>query len=290
MFGGQALTTKFVSATQLTASGTATTAQKGMSVQVTVVNPDPGSVASANVTLKVGTPIAVTVTPYKTQMHPGDTLQYKAMVTGTSNQSVTWKVNGIVAGNVNTVGAILSSGVYTAPPLRSQTESTITASSVEDPQSSSGGPAYAILSSNVPVVTSALPAPIPVGNFTISVSGSNFLNGAQVIFGGIMLTTTFISSTSISASGTSSAAGTVGLPVINPGTGSPTSNTLQVQGGSPDTGVTAAAAVRFLEQSTFGPTQPSIQQPTASGDAGLSEWAVRSGRVNLPDTGSKCRH
>jgi len=258
MFGGQALTTKFVSATQLTATGTATTAQKGMSVQVTVVNPDPGSVASANVMLKVGMPIVVTVMPYKTQVHSGETAQFKATVSGTSNQSVTWKVNGIVGGNANTVGAISSSGVYTAPPLRSQAEFTITASSLEDPQSSSG-PAYAILSSNVPVLTSALPAPIPVGNFTIVVGGSNFLNGAQVIFGGTMLTTTFISSTSLSASGTSSAAGTVALQVINPGTGSATSNTLQVQVGSPNTGVTAAAAARFLEQSTFGPTPTSIQ-------------------------------
>ena len=47
MFGGQSLSTKFVSATELTATGTATTAQKGMSVQVTVANPDPGTMTSA---------------------------------------------------------------------------------------------------------------------------------------------------------------------------------------------------------------------------------------------------
>ena len=115
------------------------------------------------------------------------------------------------------------------------------------------------LLSNLPVVSSALPSPIPIGNFTIAVGGSNFLNGAQVIFGGTMLTTTFISSTSLSASGTSSATATVPLQVINPGVGSPTSNTLQVQVGTSNTGVTASAAARLLEQSTFGPTPASIQ-------------------------------
>ncbi len=142
--------------------------------------------------------------------------------------------------------------------MRSENEFTITATSVENPQVSSG-PAYAILSSNVPVVTAVLPTPLPVGNFTVAVGGSNFINGAQVIFGGTMLTTTFISSTSLSASGTSSAAGTVPLQVINPGAGSPTSNTLPVQVGASNTGVTASAAARFLEQSTFGPTPASIQ-------------------------------
>jgi hypothetical protein len=80
-----------------------------------------------------------------------------------------------------------------------------------------------------------------------------------VIFAGTMLPTTYISSTSLSASGTSSAAGTVAVQVINPGTGSPTSNTLQVQVGASNTGLTPAAAARFLEQSTFGPTPALIQ-------------------------------
>jgi hypothetical protein len=109
------------------------------------------------------------------------------------------------------------------------------------------------------VVTAALPAPLPVGNFTIAVSGSNFLNGAQIIFDGVMLPTTFVSSTSLSATGTSASPGTIPLQVINPGTGSPSSNILQVQVGSGNSGVTPAAAARLLEQSTFGATPASIQ-------------------------------
>jgi uncharacterized protein (DUF1800 family) len=257
-FGGQALTTKFVSATQLTATGTTTSAQNGMSLQLTVMNPDPGSVASANFSLKVGAPIVVTISPQQVHLHPGETAQFSATVTGTSNTAVIWKVNGVTNGDIKSVGSITANGLYTAPPLGNTPTFTVTATSVDGSQPNKIA-TYVFLSSNLPVVTAALPSPLPVGNFTISVSGTNFINGAQVIFGGVMLPTTFISATSLSASGTSSAAGTIPLQVINPGQGSPTSNTLNVQVGQSANGVTASAAARLLEQATFGPTPASIQ-------------------------------
>jgi uncharacterized protein (DUF1800 family) len=258
MLGSQAVTTTFVSATQLKATGSTTAAQNGMSLQLVVMNPDPGAKGSANFPLKVGAPIVVTISPANTQLRAGQTQQFKATVTGTTNQSVTWKVNGTAGGNASTVGSISAGGLYTAPAVSKQTSFTITAASADNPQAESGPGSVTVLS-NIPVVASALPAPIPVGNFTIAVGGSNFLNGAQIIFAGAMLPTTFISSTSLSASGTTTVAGTVALQVINPGTGSPTSNTLQVQVGASNSGVSAAAAARFLEQSTFGPTSTSIQ-------------------------------
>jgi uncharacterized protein (DUF1800 family) len=262
MFGTQALTTKFISSTQLTATGTAAAAQQGMSIQVPVVNPDPGSITSAAMAVKVGAPqipqIVVKITPASAQLHSGQTVQFKASVTGTTNQNVTWQVNGAAGGNA-TAGIISSTGLYTAPAvLPKSTSVTINAASVQDPHSTSAASSITLLT-NIPVLTAALPTPIPVGNFTIAVSGSNFLSGAQVIFGGTMLPTTYISSSSLSASGTSATAGTVAVQVINPGAGSPTSNTLQVQVGASNTGVTAAAAARFLEQSTFGPT-PALTQ------------------------------
>jgi uncharacterized protein (DUF1800 family) len=259
MFNGQALTTKFVSATQLTATGTTTTAQKGLSVQVSVVNPDPGSMASsANMMVKIGSSgIVVRITPSSAQLRPGETVQFKATITGTTNPNVVWKVNSAQGGNV-VVGTITANGLYTAPAGKPGMVVTIGAPSVEDPESNQA-PASVTLLSNLPVVTAALPSPLPVGNFTISVSGSNFLNGAQIIFGGTMLPTTFVSATSLSATGTSASAGTIPLQVINPGAGSPTSNILQVQVGSGNSGVTPAAAARLLEQSTFGPTPASMQ-------------------------------
>jgi len=258
MFAGQTLTTKFVSATQLTATGTTTSAQNGTSVQVSVVNPDPGSITSSTIMVKVGASgIVVRLSPPRANLRPGETVQFKATITGTTNPNVVWKVNSAPGGNT-TVGTISTTGLYTAPAGLTGSTVTIGAPSVEDPQSNNA-PSFVTLLSNLPVVTAALPAPLPVGDFTIAVSGTNFLNGAQVIFDGVMLPTTFVSATSLSASGNAASAGTIPLQVINPGAGSPTSNILQVQVGSGNSGVTSAAAARLLEQSTFGPTPASIQ-------------------------------
>ena len=254
MFGGQALTTKFVSATQLTATGATTAAQKGMSIQVTVSNPDPGAMTSAALMVKVGDQVTVTIAPARVDLRPGQTTQFKATVSGTANTAVKWEVNTIVGGG-SVVGTISTSGLYTAPsvlPDAGHTLVTINAPTVEG--GSYNPPAYVQLLTNLPAVSAVLPTPIPVGNFTISVSGSNFLAGAQVVFNGTLLPTTFISATGLSATGTSSAAGTAIVQVINPGAGSPTSNALQVQVGASANGVTASAAARLLEQSTFGPT------------------------------------
>lgn len=258
MFGGQSLTTKFVSATELTATGTATTSQKGMSVQVTVANPDPGAMTSSALMVKVGA-IAITISPSTANLFPGQSVQLKATVTGATNQAVTWMVNGVVGGAAN-VGTISATGLYTAPKTYSIGLSgvRITASSVDDPQAVSPAVVLA-LSNNSPVLNAVLPTPIPVGTFTVSVTGSNFLNGAQILFNGTMLPTTFNSSTSLSASGTSSTAGTASIQVMNPGSGNAVSNTLQVQVGNSANGVTATAAARLLEQSTFGPTPTLIQ-------------------------------
>jgi hypothetical protein len=44
----------------------------------------------------------------------GNTKQFTAAVTNTSNTAVMWKVNGITGGNA-TVGTISASGLYKAP-------------------------------------------------------------------------------------------------------------------------------------------------------------------------------
>lgn len=255
---GQTLTTKFVSSTELTATGTTMASQKDTSAQLMVENPDPGAVPSTALMVRIGAPIVVTVTPPGRNVLPGQTLQLNATVSGTTNQSVTWIINGVVGGNA-TDGTISTSGLYTAPkPFNPGiTNVRVFATSVADGKTN--GSVAVNLLSNLPALSAVLPTPLPVGNFTLSVSGNNFLNGAQVLFNGAMLTTTFISSTSLSASGTSTVAGTATVEVINPGTGSATSNVLQVQVGNGNSNVTAAAAARLLEQSTFGPTPALIQ-------------------------------
>jgi hypothetical protein len=74
------------------------------------------------------------------------------------------------------------------------------------------------------------------GSFSLTVSGSNFVNGAQVQFGGAALATTVVSSTTLTATGTAQSAGQVGVSVSNPNPGSSISGAIDVQvtsGGNP---------------------------------------------------------
>ncbi len=114
----------------------------------------------------------------------------------------------------------------------------------------------------IPVVTSVSPQIIGVGAFTIQVNGSGFLSGAQVMFGTTALTTTFVSSTELNATGTAAAsqAGNVAVTVVNPAPGVNNSTTSAVTQVTTVTVETVSAAVRFLEQSTFGPTPALVTQ------------------------------
>jgi uncharacterized protein (DUF1800 family) len=99
-----------------------------------------------------------------------------------------------------------------------------------------------------------LPTSIPVGDFTLVVSGKKFVSGAGVSFGGTFLPTQFVSSTELIATGTATAgqAGTVEVTVINPDPGSATSNQFALQVGNQANSLSATAAARLLEQSTWG--------------------------------------
>src|SRR5437899_9065732 len=58
--------------------------------------------------------ISVTISPTSASVATGQTKQFTATVTGSSNTGVTWRVNGVTGGN-STVGTISTSGLYIAP-------------------------------------------------------------------------------------------------------------------------------------------------------------------------------
>lgn len=130
----------------ISASGvyTAPTSFPGIT-QVTVTatsQADPNETASAVVTL--AQPVSVSVTPASPSVVLGTSLPFTASVTGTSNQNVTWSVNGI-AGGTATLGTINAQGVFTAPDqLPTAVTETITATSVAD--TSKSGSAQVTLS------------------------------------------------------------------------------------------------------------------------------------------------
>src|SRR3954464_586903 len=72
-----------------------------------------GSSPSQNV-LPSTAPVSVVVNPATANVRVGDTQQFTAAVTGTSNTTVTWSVNG-VAGGAAATGTISATGLYTPP-------------------------------------------------------------------------------------------------------------------------------------------------------------------------------
>ena len=80
-------------------------------------------------------PVSVALTGSSTVTLGGQS-QYAATVTGSSDNSVTWSVNGVAGGDA-TVGSITSAGLYLAPVSAPQSANvTITATSVASPTAS----------------------------------------------------------------------------------------------------------------------------------------------------------
>lgn len=81
-------------------------------------------------------PVSVMISPSAASVALKATKQFTAKILNTSNTTVTWKVNGVTAGN-STVGEISTAGLYTAPAALPPTAGiTVTAVSVADPTKS----------------------------------------------------------------------------------------------------------------------------------------------------------
>jgi uncharacterized protein (TIGR03437 family) len=202
--------------------------------------------------------ISVTLTPNNRTMRCGSTLTLTAKVNNTSNQSVIWQVNGIPGGNA-TVGTISSTGVYTAPPILPATPSVqITAVSQQDPTAQAS--VTVNLQNPLPAVSSATPNPINPGSATITVNGSGFTNGSMIYLAGHALTTTFVSPTQLTATTTVAmpAGRLAAIKVANPNPGAAMSTPISVPVRVANEKMPYAAAVRFLEMTTWGPTPQSV--------------------------------
>jgi uncharacterized protein (DUF1800 family) len=260
-FGSQQLKTTFVSTTELTATGTATTAQVG-TVNVSVTNPNPVSATSTPVPVQVvaSTDIVVTLAPKNVTIGAGNTTQFQATVTGTTDIQLNWAVNGVPYGN-STVGTVDGNGNYTAPVnIVGLGSVTVTATSVVDTTKS--GSATVTLSNPVPTLGSITPGTIGPGAFQLTLYGTGFVATSTATFGGQPIQVTYVTDTMITAVGTatSAQAGSVNVIVTNPVPGGGTSNGRSITVTTSGSPVTSAAAVRFLEQASFGPDMENLNQ------------------------------
>jgi hypothetical protein len=171
--------------------------------------------------------VQISVTPNPADVRAGSSQQFVAKVTGTTNSSVTWYVNNVAGGN-SANGTITSSGSYTAPAALPNSN-TITIQATSSADSSASGTSEVTLLNPTPVLSAINPTSTKVGAFSLTVTGSNFLSGSQVLIAGVPLTTTYVSATQLTATGTASTVGIFAISVSNPNPGQSTSSSINLQ-------------------------------------------------------------
>ena len=113
------------------------------------------------------------------------------------------------------------------------------------------------------MLTAVTPNTLPLGAFSLQVSGGQFVQGAQVLWNGKALATRFVSASQLIATGTASLTGLVNISVTNPGPNAVSSSyALSV------TDPLAAEYSRFLEQASYGTTPASLAHVEQIGMAG----------------------
>jgi hypothetical protein len=171
--------------------------------------------------------ISVSVTPNPASVRAGSSQQFAATVTGTTNSSVTWSVNNVAGGN-SANGTITASGNYTASAVLPN-PNTITIQATSSADSSASGTSTVTLLNPTPTLSSINPTSVNVGAFSLTVTGSKFLSGSQVLLAGVPLTTTFVSSAQLTATGTANSAGIFAVSVSNPSPGQSSSSSINLQ-------------------------------------------------------------
>jgi YD repeat-containing protein len=73
----------------------------------------------------------VDISPTSAAILPGESVQFQASVAGTTNQQVTWAVNGITGGN-SAVGTVDANGDYLAPNINNALDVSVSATSQAD--------------------------------------------------------------------------------------------------------------------------------------------------------------
>ena len=225
----------------------------------------------------------LTLSPSVASVRVGSAQPFTPSVAG---KTWTWSVNGVAGGNA-TLGTIDANGNYSAPGVLPAPNS-ITIAAAETAKPSETASSAVTLLNPIPVVTGISPPQVDVGAFTLTITGSDFVSGATVAFGGTTLTTAFISSTQLTASGTATPAqvGSVSVNVVNPDPGAIGSNDMSAEVVG-TISVAANVADRLLEQTTFGPTTALITQVQYSGLQGFltAQYALPVTKYPLPASG-----
>ena len=228
-----------------------------------------------------------------TDVRVNNTLNFGLTVEGTTNPAVTLQVNGIPGGNSAIGTAVVNSGRHhhlhssgrLFPHRAMLFSSPLPASTILRFLSRQN----ISVMNPIPILTSASPMSFNPGPATIVLTGSRFINGAQVLVNGVPTPTTFDSGTQLTATVNLTQPGNLDLQVLNPSPGPATSADLiaLVNGTPPVPIVTPADAARFLEQATFGATDADIHHFRSSAISRGSTSSLPCSRTR-PSPMSKC--
>jgi hypothetical protein len=236
-WNGVALATTFGSATQLTAAVPASDIATAGSPSVTVFNPTPGGGTSGALTFTINAATNNPV-PTLTALQPASGnasgAAFTLTVTGTnfiSSSVVQWKGS-------NRTTTFVSSTKLTAAIPATDIASTGTASVTVFNPTPGGGTSGALTftinaatNNPVPTLTALQPASGTAGGaaFMLTLTGTNFISGSVVKWNGAALTTTFGSSTQLTAAVPATdiaSSGSASVTVFNPTPGGGTSSAL----------------------------------------------------------------
>lgn len=234
--------------------------------------------------LLVGNAWAATVgiTPMSESLPLGYSRNFATVVSGLTDTSVSWSVNGIPGGDA-TVGTIDSMGKYTAPQaLPSINPVTVTATASDHLASAS---ATVTVRLPRPLISSASPNPVPLGTYTTTITGSRFYPSIVATVNGQPVTLQYVSPTQVVITGAANTQGTANVVLWNASnadstvfslcfslcstsTPPPSSGNITLQP-APTADPADVAAARFLEQASFGPDSASLARVK---QIGVDSW------------------
>jgi len=228
-WNGSNRTTTFVSPLQLTASITAADIATAGTATVTVFNAGPGGGTSSGQTFTINNPVPTTTSISPTSATAG-VGGLTLTVNGTNFNAgsvVRWNGSNRTTTFVNSTQVTAS---ITAADLANAGTATITVFNAAPGGGTSNGQTFTI-NNPVPTAISISPSSATAGGaaFTLTVNGSSFNSSSVVRWNGTSRTTTFVSSSQLTASITAAdiaSAGTASVTVFNPAPGGGTSSGL----------------------------------------------------------------
>ena len=256
-WNGSARTTTYVSPTQLTTAITAADIASAGTFPVTVFNPTPGGGTSnaVNFTIQAATYpdlIVQSITPSLSSPALNQPVTFTVRIKNQGNADITssfyldfyidtapgscpsdgihwWSVSSLAAGSTQDLTydyeGFTSAGTHNvyafADSYCSITES--------NESNNTLGPIAIAVTNPIPTLTTLSPSSATAGGiaFTLTVNGTNFINGSVVRWNGSPRTTTYVSPTQLTAAITAAdiaSAGTFPITVFNPTPGGGTSN------------------------------------------------------------------